>query len=476
MILQWSISLALLGPSDSLNQKMLEHLNRPHDEAIRLRFTEHFKNDTNAAWQAERAISFYKVANYTKSAQILESLDSMQRVIHRVEDYHLTSGLAIGNINVLQDKKEYSNYLALFTKSNMDLSAYSDKVQLRYKKYQHVKRKSILLAGLLSTIPGLGKAYCGYNRQAQSSVVVQSFFGIITAESIYRYGLQSAVGQTALSVSGLWWLSGIYGTMKSLKKEKRDRKIALIKAIWEEENRKINKGRTKPHLPEPLNNGWQKDSVLLCRLAIVQAENDSTKAEAEWRFFKACFKEGLGATAKESLKRLDDVQLSSETKQEMHAILPIFWFNQENYTEAIQWKKSETDQLTGKLKDIYNEIYLTRKEYQMMSEDKRHCISMDTTNVTEPINSSKVLPIQYLRIKKPIKALTSGLLYLSPPAILTAGLIGQLPLSGSLLALYTGYRIYGSSAEASEIILEKHLNDIEKALFEKKIECIRTQK
>lgn len=475
MILQWSISLALLGPADSLNVKMLEHLNRPHDEAIRLRFTEHFKNDTNAAWQAERAISFYKVADYTKSAQILESLDSMQRAMHQVEEYHVASGLAIGNINVLQEKKEYSNYLALFTKTKIDLNTYSDKIQVRYEKYQRVKRKSILLAGLLSTIPGLGKAYCGYNRQAQSSAVVQSFFGIITAESIYRYGLQSAVGQTALSVSGLWWISGMYGTMKSLKKEKRDRKTALIKAIWEEENRKLI--RTKRVISKTLSDHqfWQQDSLLNSRLNVMLAANDSIKAEAEWTYFEQCNEASLYTQAEESINRLDYSALSSETKKKLQQTLPSFWFNRGNYTEALKWKNDILADSSGKLELLFNEIHLRRKEYQFIDEKFQTCLSSTVEESSDEIRRSKVLPIQYAYLNKPGKVFTTSLMYISPAVLLAGGIIGQLPISGALLSLYTGYRIYGSSAEASDSAAEKHALKKQQELFQRRIDCLKSK-
>lgn len=475
MILQWSISLALLGPTDSLNLKMLEHLNRPHDEAIRLRFTEHFKNDTNAAWQAERAISFYNVADYAKSAQILESLDSTQRAINRIEDYHVASGLAIGNINVLQHNKAYSNYLALFTKNKIDLSTYSDKVQLRYNKYQRVKRKSILLAGLLSTIPGLGKMYCGNNRQARSSVVVQSFFGIISVESIYRYGLQSAVGQSAISVSGLWWLSGIYGTMKSLKKEKSDRKTALIKAIWEEENRKLI--RTKRAISKALSDYtlWQQDSLLNCRLHVILAANDSLRAEAEWRYFKQCVEESLNEQAEESLKRMDYSALSTETKKELYQILPLFWFNRDNYTEALKWKNGDLAEGSDKLELLYNEIHLRRKEYQFIGEKFQTCLSSTVEGSSDEIRRSKVLPIQYAYLNKPGKVVTTSLMYISPAMLLAGGIIGQMPISGALLSIYTGYRIYGSSAEASDSAAEKDELKKQQELFQKRIDCLKSK-
>ncbi len=475
MILQWSISLALLGPADSLNLKMLEHLNRPHDEVIRLRFTEHFKNDTSAAWQAERAISFYKVADYTQSAQILESLDSTQRAINHVEGYRVASGLAIGNINVLQHNKEYSNYLALFTKTKIDLNTYSDKIQVRYKKYHRVKRKSILLAGLLSTIPGLGKAYCGYHRQAQSSAVVQSFFGIITAESISRYGLQSAVGQSALGVSGLWWLSGIYGTMKSLKKEKRDRKTALIKAIWEEENRKLIRTKRDKSIALTGNKSWQQDSLLNSRFNVILATNDSMKAEAEWRYFEQCNETSLYMQAEESIKRLDYSVLSSKTKRELQQTLPLFWFNRENYTEALKWKNDALKDSSDKLELLFNEIHLRRKEYQLIGEKFQPCLSIAAEGSSDEIRRGKVLPIQYVYLRKPGKVVTTSLMYISPAMLLAGGIIGQLPISGALLSLYAGYRIYGSSAEASDSAAEKYELKKQQELFQKRIDCLKSK-
>lgn len=475
MIQLLSISFALLGPTDSLNVKMLEHLNRPHDEIIRLRFTEQFQNDTSVAWQAERAISFYKVEDYKSAADILETLDSTERVIHNVENYHVASNLAIGNIEALHNNKNYSSYSALFTQNKIDLSAYSDKVQLRYNKYWSVKRKSILLAGLLSTIPGLGKVYCGYHRQARSSLFVQVFFGIISTESLYRYGIQSAVGQAALSVSGLWWLSGIYGTMKSLKKEKSDRKAALTKAIWEEENRKLKRAERAEFKALSENKIWLWDSLLLNRLNVMQATNDSMKAEAEWRYFKHCVKEKLNAQAEESIKRVNYSALSLETKKEFHQTLPKFWFSQENYTEALKWKNVALADSSDELELLYNEIHLRRKEYQFISEKFQPCLSSKSEGTLNDIRRTKVLPIQYIYLKKPAKVATTSLMYISPAMLLAAGIVGQMPISGALLSIYSGYRIYGSSAEASGLAAEKYELQWKQELFQRRIDCINSK-
>lgn len=472
MILLWSINLALLGPPDSLNVKMLEHLNRPHDEYLRLRFTEHFQNDTSAEWQAERAISFYNVADYKSAAQILETLDSTERAINPVENYRVASNLALANIEVLQNNKDYSHYSVLFTNKTVDLSTYSDKVQLRYQKYASVKRKSVLLAGLLSTIPGLGKVYCGYHRQARSSAIVQVFFGIIATESLYRYGLQSALGQSALSISGMWWLSGIYGTMQSLKKERRDRKAALIKAIWEEENRKLMKLKRIDHKVLSETKSWQKDSLLLSRLGVMLSSTDSMKAEAEWRYFKYCVQDGLNAQAIESIKRLNYSTLSAKSKRELHTTLPIFWYNQENYTEALKWRNDALADTSDRLKSVYNEIHLRRKEYHLISSEFKSCISALEETALSETKRTNILPLQHVFLKKQGKAITTGLIYLSPPMMLGIGIAGQMPISGALLGLYTAYRIYGSSAEASNLAVEEYEKLKQQEILNKKLDCL----
>ena len=90
-----------------------------------------------------------------------------------------------------------------------------------YKRKEEIlknKRKSPLLAGLMSAvIPGTGKFYAGYRGQAISAMVPTFIFAAAAAESYYRAGPKSAQFITAASLFGIFYVGNIWGSVLSVK-------------------------------------------------------------------------------------------------------------------------------------------------------------------------------------------------------------------------------------------------------------------
>jgi TM2 domain-containing membrane protein YozV len=90
-----------------------------------------------------------------------------------------------------------------------------------FKRKQDIiknKRKSPLLAGLMSAVvPGSGKFYAGYRGQAISAMVPTFIFAAAAAESYYRAGPKSAQFITTASLFGIFYVGNIWGSVLSVK-------------------------------------------------------------------------------------------------------------------------------------------------------------------------------------------------------------------------------------------------------------------
>ena len=90
-------------------------------------------------------------------------------------------------------------------------------------RYNHQKRKSPMVAGLLSAvIPGSGKLYAGYKYQAISAFTTNVFFGAQMAEAIIKSGFKSVHFAYACSIFSLYYVGNIVGSVMATKKKKRD--------------------------------------------------------------------------------------------------------------------------------------------------------------------------------------------------------------------------------------------------------------
>jgi len=90
-----------------------------------------------------------------------------------------------------------------------------------------IKNKSGFLAGSYSMIPGLGKLYYGQKRQALNAFIASAALGLQTYESYRKSGPESPRFIIFGSLFSVFYLANIYGTVKGLKKVKRDHQLQL---------------------------------------------------------------------------------------------------------------------------------------------------------------------------------------------------------------------------------------------------------
>jgi hypothetical protein len=107
------------------------------------------------------------------------------------------------------------------------------RINIRYTEWKNVEKKSEFLAGFFSLVPGLGKLYCGYRKQALMSFIANVGLGAITLETLLKRGPQDALFYEAAALAATFYGGSIYGTVNSLQKEKKDRLDALYLEITE---------------------------------------------------------------------------------------------------------------------------------------------------------------------------------------------------------------------------------------------------
>lgn len=105
-----------------------------------------------------------------------------------------------------------------FTYNNFSCAEEQKELFKRKEEILKNKRKSPLLAGLMSAvIPGSGKFYAGYRGQAISAMVPTFIFAAAAAESYHRAGPKSAQFITAASLFGIFYVGNIWGSVLSVK-------------------------------------------------------------------------------------------------------------------------------------------------------------------------------------------------------------------------------------------------------------------
>ncbi|MFI5164330.1 MAG: hypothetical protein ACHQHP_03680 [Bacteroidia bacterium] len=97
-------------------------------------------------------------------------------------------------------------------------------VMLDFKnRYINYPRYSPFLAGTFSAIlPGAGKWYIGYKRQALTSFIANVLFGAQAAEAYIKSGASSFRFIASASLFGIFYSGNIWGSVLMAKKKKRD--------------------------------------------------------------------------------------------------------------------------------------------------------------------------------------------------------------------------------------------------------------
>ncbi len=168
---------------------------------------------TNSAYY-QIGVSYFLMEQYGKSAHHLDK--SLPRITN--DRYRAESQQLIGLSNLMQNRwLEAEKTFNSLMKS--DVLEVSEKAAV-YSNYASqgakLPSRSPFLAGLMSTIiPGAGRLYTGRYIDALNTLVVVGFTGWQAYDGFQRDGLSSAKGWTLGTLSGIFYLGNIYGSVIS---------------------------------------------------------------------------------------------------------------------------------------------------------------------------------------------------------------------------------------------------------------------
>ena len=125
------------------------------------------------------------------------------------------------SLNILNDSLIHPNYLHPFPELK--------KIFL-YKK--QIKKKSPMLAGITSTLlPGLGKLYTGYRKDAIASLLFVGLNSYLSYRGFKKRGVKSGYGWIYSLAGFSFYLGNIYGSIKSAKTRNKQSKKDLYEKL-----------------------------------------------------------------------------------------------------------------------------------------------------------------------------------------------------------------------------------------------------
>lgn len=183
-----------------------------------LEFQKLIKQSTNNKFVStgyfQIGVSYFLLEQYGLSAEHLEkSLPHISDV-----QYHAEAEQVIGLSNLMQRKWETAE--AIFNRlQHSDVIDVKEKAKI-YNKYaiqgKHLPRRSPFLAGLMSSVvPGSGRLYTGRINDALTSLITVGITGWQAYDGFHRDGLSSVKGWTLGTLSSIFYLGNIYGSVIS---------------------------------------------------------------------------------------------------------------------------------------------------------------------------------------------------------------------------------------------------------------------
>jgi hypothetical protein len=230
---------------DSLDCGFLKHLEKKKLYQEKFLYLQKTKIDTNfknieMAWVAYKlgnnAAAHHFFANTTQSLMLAsgyQSIDLWTKVqlmtAKQQKVYFANTEFTDGKIGDLQKMFSLQNPKTIL------FDTFGLVIQKSYTKYYKIERKNTALAtGLATVIPGLGKIYIGKSKDGLNALVLVSVFGVQAVESFVKSGPTNwrtlLFGTLAVSFHA----GNIYGTVKSLKKSKKESRKEFLKSIDEE--------------------------------------------------------------------------------------------------------------------------------------------------------------------------------------------------------------------------------------------------
>lgn len=162
---------------------------------------------------------------YDTALYILKNteVDSASTVVSELKDFEL-AGLAL----LKKDYQTYDSLASNFNSENEMLNSEQNILKKSAYQLKSVKRKSPLVAGLLSTaVPGLGKVYAGRPGQALAAFLRVVPIGAIAYENYLHGGIKDPQFIVFASLFSLFYVGNIWGSVLSVQLT-RDEKINEI--------------------------------------------------------------------------------------------------------------------------------------------------------------------------------------------------------------------------------------------------------
>jgi hypothetical protein len=160
---------------------------------------------------------FYAANNYS----YLQKYDEALKATGTFTDtnFRQLSYLQMAGIHLLRrDYKSFDSISRLFDYSNFNVAAEQKEMLVYEKNLKSFKRKSPLVAGLLSAaIPGLGKFYAGKKGQSLATAAACFITGIVAAENLWRGGPESPQFIVTSTIFGFFYFGNIWGSVLSVK-------------------------------------------------------------------------------------------------------------------------------------------------------------------------------------------------------------------------------------------------------------------
>lgn len=177
---------------------------------------------------------FYYKSIYLASTIDLDKnqLDSAARILTSIEQ---TNNTDLNELNMFEQlgvkllKRDYYAFDSLSNSlvfANKLLESEYSNLKNYYKIDRNIKRKSPLVAGLLSAIvPGMGKVYAGNTGQGLASFLSCGLFGAIAFENSFRLGYTHPQTLFFMGVFGAFYIGNIWGSAVSVQAIKNEKQL-----------------------------------------------------------------------------------------------------------------------------------------------------------------------------------------------------------------------------------------------------------
>ena len=165
--------------------------------------------------------TYYQIGvSYFLMEQFNKSVEFLQTSIPNISDvqYNAYAQQVIG-LSYLMQREWFSAEKTFNSLQHSDVIEVREKASINSnyaKQGRNLPRRSPLLAGLMSTIiPGSGRLYTGRINDAITSLVTVGITGWQAYDGFRRDGLSSVKGWTLGTLSGIFYLGNIYGSVVS---------------------------------------------------------------------------------------------------------------------------------------------------------------------------------------------------------------------------------------------------------------------